>query len=99
MNDSSVTVSESDLIGEVKRFRDGGWRMVHITALRVADNFELIYGFDKNYEYSSLRVICPCDEQGISTVHVPSTVLACKRSLLRDLIKISFVIYIDANNF
>lgn len=46
----------SGLVGKVKEFKDGGYRMGQICGTRIQGGTELLYSFDKDCNLSNLRL-------------------------------------------
>ena len=51
-----INVTTANLVNEVKKFSEKGCRLVQICAAKT-DKFELSYSFDKDYEFTTLRLI------------------------------------------
>lgn len=55
------------LVEEVRKMKDGGYRLVQIGAAAVRDGYEVNYSFDKEYNFENLRLRLPSN-----AVEVPS---------------------------
>ncbi len=59
MIENERAVAPGDLVAEVKKLFDGGYRLVTATCLDQGENFEIIYHFDKDLEMQNLRMVFP----------------------------------------
>jgi ech hydrogenase subunit D len=58
MNEEQTTTSVAleDLVGEVGRLHDGGYRLVQIGCTDIGGSYEINYSFDKDYQFKNLRL-------------------------------------------
>ncbi len=66
----TVELQGGQLIEEVRKMKDGGYRLVQIGATAVQEGYELNYSFDKEYGFVNLRLRLASNE-----VEVPSVSL------------------------
>jgi ech hydrogenase subunit D len=67
---TTIIIETKELLGKVTDYFSDGFRLVQICAVKLQDNIELNYSFDKNYHFENLRLIIqPGDEiQSISRI-------------------------------
>jgi ech hydrogenase subunit D len=54
--DEFIVISKQDILSEVGKMKDQGYRLVAITCEKEGESFELIYHFDLNYEMKNIKV-------------------------------------------
>jgi len=52
-------ISSEELLGSVKTYYDGGYRLVQINCTKVDETFELSYCFDLDCHMETLRLVIP----------------------------------------
>jgi ech hydrogenase subunit D len=67
---TTTIIEAKDLLGKVSDYFSDGYRLVQICAVKLQENIELNYSFDKDYKFENLRLIIqPEDEiQSISRI-------------------------------
>ncbi len=49
-------VTMENLLDEVKKYHDGGYRLVTESCVDLGDKFDILYHFDKDYKLENLRL-------------------------------------------
>lgn len=62
-----VTIKASELLAKVAEYKMSGHRLVQICCTRT-DVFEINYSFDKDYQFTNLRLILATSEEAIPSV-------------------------------
>jgi len=61
-------VERNQLPGKTAELKAGGWRIVQISSVPVADGQEITYSFDKEYRLKSLRTTVPDADPVLPTI-------------------------------
>jgi ech hydrogenase subunit D len=61
-------IEVSDLLTEVKKLSDTGYRLSQISATALAAGFQIDYSFDKDYHFVDLRVEIPSAKESLPSV-------------------------------
>lgn len=61
-------IDKQDLVSQVSRMYDAGWRLVQICATTLADGYQVNYSFDKEFSFVNLRVTLPADQPQLESV-------------------------------
>lgn len=69
-----LEINVDTLVPEAQKLRNGGWRMIQICATRVAEGYDLLYSFSKEYDLLGLHVSVKEDDEvpSISAVFEPA---------------------------
>jgi ech hydrogenase subunit D len=54
-----TNLDRKDLVAKVAELKKNGYRLVQICATTLTENFDITYGFDKDYKFESLRLTIP----------------------------------------
>ncbi|MDF2566754.1 MAG: echD [Oscillospiraceae bacterium] len=71
---SITTISNENLISEVIKLKDEGYRLVQICATTVNSEYEITYSFALDYEFLCIRLMIPEEAEimSISQVFAPA---------------------------
>ncbi|MGE5619298.1 MAG: NADH-quinone oxidoreductase subunit C [Sphingomonadaceae bacterium] len=72
MIENERAVTPAELVSEVKKLVDAGYRLATATCLDQGENFEIIYHFDKDLTLEHLRMVFPKEDEvpSISGVYI-----------------------------
>ncbi|MDP8261776.1 MAG: NADH-quinone oxidoreductase subunit C [Candidatus Ancaeobacter aquaticus] len=62
-----ATIQKDDLLKSVKEYHDKGYRLIQISCTKL-DTFELTYSFDKDYEFTSIRLQIPLSNPQLPSI-------------------------------
>lgn len=63
MIENERMVTPDELVAEVKKLVDAGYRLATATCVDLGENFEIIYHFDKDLTLQNLRMVFPKDAE------------------------------------
>jgi len=62
------TIDRAALPAKAAEFMKSGHRLVAVTCTVLADSFDLVYSFDKDYKYVGLRVAVPRSDASVPSI-------------------------------
>jgi len=63
-----LLISKDDLVKKVSEMSSSGHRLVQISCTKIAAGIEINYSFDKNYEFTNLRITIASTDEAVPSV-------------------------------
>ena len=69
-----LNIEKENLLTEVSRFKEGGYRLAAVTCQKEGENYEVTYHFDLEYNLKNLRIVLKQKDfvKSISNIYPPA---------------------------
>jgi len=74
LQNKRIDIEVQELLNQVAKMKENGFRLVQISCTRLGDVFELYYSFDKDYDFINIRLNITAEVElpSISLIYQPA---------------------------